>query len=74
VVISYHSLEDRIVKELFAKLAQGCICPPEVPVCICGHEPILTSIARRPQTHDEQEIKANPRSASAKLRWAIKTE
>jgi 16S rRNA (cytosine1402-N4)-methyltransferase len=74
VVISYHSLEDRIVKELFARMAQGCICPPEVPVCICGHAPILTSSSRRPLTPDEQEVEANPRSASAKLRWAIKTE
>jgi 16S rRNA (cytosine1402-N4)-methyltransferase len=72
VVISYHSLEDRIVKELFARMAQGCICPPEAPVCTCGHTPILTSVSRRPLTPASEEIEVNPRAASAKLRWAIK--
>jgi 16S rRNA (cytosine1402-N4)-methyltransferase len=72
VVISYHSLEDRIVKELFAEAARGCICPPSSPVCTCGHEPILASISRKPLRASEAEVADNPRSKSAKLRVARK--
>jgi 16S rRNA (cytosine1402-N4)-methyltransferase len=72
VVISYHSLEDRIVKETLAKAARGCICPPQAPVCTCGHEPILASISRKPLRAGEAEIADNPRSKSAKLRVAVK--
>jgi 16S rRNA (cytosine1402-N4)-methyltransferase len=71
-VISYHSLEDRIVKESFAQAAKGCICPPEAPVCVCGHEPILSHVTRKPLRPREAEVEANPRSRSAKLRVAIK--
>lgn len=67
-VISYHSLEDRIVKNCFAEHAQGCICPPDVPVCVCGNVPILDLVARKPILPSEEEIKANPRARSAKLR------
>jgi 16S rRNA (cytosine1402-N4)-methyltransferase len=71
-VISYHSLEDRIVKEAFAQAAKGCICPPEAPVCVCGHKPILKLLSRKPLSASEEEIEANPRSKSAKLRVAMK--
>jgi 16S rRNA (cytosine1402-N4)-methyltransferase len=71
-VISYHSLEDRIVKEAFAQAAKGCICPPEAPLCVCGHEPILKLPSRKPLSASEEEIEANPRSKSAKLRVALK--
>ena len=71
-VISFHSLEDRMVKRFFAAQARGCTCPPELPVCVCGNEPtmrLLTRKAVRPSPHETAE---NPRSASAKLRAAIK--
>ena len=71
-VISFHSLEDRMVKRFFAAQARGCTCPPELPVCVCGHEPtmrLLTRKAVRPSPHETAE---NPRSASAKLRAAVK--
>lgn len=67
-VISYHSLEDRIVKELFATLARGCVCPPEMPVCTCGQTPILTPVTRKPIVPSNDEIAGNPRAKSAKLR------
>lgn len=67
-VISYHSLEDRIVKELFRERAKGCICAKEVPVCICNHEPEVKVLTRKPITPGDIEIDANPRSRSAKLR------
>jgi 16S rRNA (cytosine1402-N4)-methyltransferase len=72
VVISYHSLEDRIVKETLAEAARGCICPPQAPVCTCGHEPILASITKKPLRAGEAEVVDNPRSKSAKLRVAVK--
>lgn len=72
VVISYHSLEDRIVKDMFAEHAQGCICPPELPVCVCGHVPILKIITRKPVLPTEEEITRNARARSAKLRVAQK--
>jgi 16S rRNA (cytosine1402-N4)-methyltransferase len=71
-VISYHSLEDRIVKEMFAQAAKGCICPPEAPMCVCGHEPILASVTGKPLRATAAEVEHNPRSASAKLRVAVK--
>ena len=71
-VISYQSLEDRIVKAVFAEAAKGCICPPEAPVCTCGHEPILKILTRKPLVAGEKEREINPRSSSAKLRVAIK--
>ncbi|NLG10233.1 MAG: 16S rRNA (cytosine(1402)-N(4))-methyltransferase RsmH [Coriobacteriaceae bacterium] len=71
-VISYHSLEDRIVKEKFAQLARGCVCPPEAPVCVCGHQPILTIKTKRPLVASDDEVSRNPRSKSAKLIVAVK--
>ncbi len=71
-VISYHSLEDRIAKQVFAELARGCICPPGLPVCTCGNEPVLRVITRKAILPSEAEIEMNPRSRSAKLRVAEK--
>jgi 16S rRNA (cytosine1402-N4)-methyltransferase len=73
-VISFHSLEDRIVKQFLRDKERGCTCPPDFPVCVCGHEPELRAIERRPIKPSETEIAANPRSASARLRAAVKTE
>jgi 16S rRNA (cytosine1402-N4)-methyltransferase len=70
VVISYHSLEDRIVKRTFARLSGRCECPPRLPVCACGAEPLLHLLTRKPLTPREEEIQANPRSRSARLRAA----
>ncbi|MEG0071855.1 MAG: 16S rRNA (cytosine(1402)-N(4))-methyltransferase RsmH [Raoultibacter sp.] len=70
VVISYHSLEDRIVKDVFATHAQGCICPPELPVCVCNNKPSVKLLMRRPQLPTVEEIERNPRARSAKLRVA----
>ena len=67
-VISFHSLEDRIVKQAFASFAQGCVCPPEFPVCICGKKPRARVITKKPILPSDQEIDENPRSRSAKLR------
>lgn len=71
-VISYHSLEDRIVKRTFAELSRGCTCPPELGVCVCGNVPIVDVITKRPITPSEEEVAANPRARSAKLRAARK--
>jgi len=73
-VISFHSLEDRIVKHFLRDRERGCTCPPDFPVCVCGHEPELRALQRRPIRPREAELAANPRSASARLRVAIKTE
>jgi 16S rRNA (cytosine1402-N4)-methyltransferase len=73
-VISFHSLEDRIVKRFFAAQARGCVCPPELPICVCGREPTLRLVARKAIRPSPQEIAENPRSASARLRVAQKTE
>jgi 16S rRNA (cytosine1402-N4)-methyltransferase len=73
-VISFHSLEDRIVKRFFAAEARGCVCPPELPVCVCGREPRLRLVTRKAVRPTPQEIAANPRSASARLRVAARTE
>jgi 16S rRNA (cytosine1402-N4)-methyltransferase len=69
-VISYHSLEDRIVKRFLARERRGCVCPPEVPVCVCGKAPRVASIGAQPQTPTEEEVAINPRARSAKLRAA----
>lgn len=70
VVISYHSLEDRIVKDVFAEHAKGCTCPPDLPVCVCGHKPVLKVLTRKPLVPTAEEIERNPRARSAKLRVA----
>ncbi len=67
-VISFHSLEDRIVKQYFKLLSSDCICPPGLPVCICDHRATVRLVTRKPLTASEAEIKTNPRSRSAKLR------
>ncbi|MBI5180263.1 MAG: 16S rRNA (cytosine(1402)-N(4))-methyltransferase RsmH, partial [Nitrospirae bacterium] len=67
-VISFHSLEDRIVKRTFQRLEKGCICPPRIPVCQCGIRPSIKIITRRPITSGDEEIQMNPRARSAKLR------
>ena len=69
-IITFHSLEDRIVKQTYTKLATGCICPRDFPVCVCGHKPILSPIGRKPILPSAEELKENPRSHSAKLRVA----
>jgi 16S rRNA (cytosine1402-N4)-methyltransferase len=71
-VISFHSLEDRIVKQFFRQESRDCICPPEQPVCTCGHTAIVKVMTRKPTRATEEEIKANPRSRSARLRVAEK--
>ena len=71
-VISYHSLEDRIVKEAFQAFANRCTCPPDLPVCVCGKEPILDIVTRKPVLPAAEEIDRNPRARSAKLRVARK--
>lgn len=72
VVISFHSLEDRIVKNTFRELAKGCVCPKNVPVCICGKVPEVRIVTGKPVQPGNDEILANPRSRSAKLRVAEK--
>lgn len=67
-VISFHSLEDRRVKEAFRRLSQGCICPPELPVCVCGRKPLFRAVTRKPAVAEQDEILENPRARSAKLR------
>lgn len=67
-VISFHSLEDRIVKQTFRSLSSGCTCPRDFPVCICGKKPLVSDIARKPILPTQEEIENNPRSRSAKLR------
>ena len=69
-VITFHSLEDRIVKNAMAEAVRGCTCPPEFPVCVCGKKPKLKLIARKPITAGEEELERNPRARSAKLRVA----
>ena len=72
-VITFHSLEDRIVKQTMKQLATGCTCPPEFPVCVCGKKPRMTLITRKPITAGAAELEENPRSRSAKLRVAERT-
>lgn len=71
-VISFHSLEDRIVKEYFRHESRDCICPPRQPICTCGHKASITEINRKPIEADEEEVQQNPRARSAKLRIAQK--
>jgi 16S rRNA (cytosine1402-N4)-methyltransferase len=71
-VISFHSLEDRIVKRFFQKLERGCVCPPDFPVCVCGREPELRRLNRRAVRPSAEEVVLNPRAASARLRAAVK--
>lgn len=72
LVISYHSLEDRIVKRTYKELAQGCICPPSLPECRCGHSPVLRILTSKPVRPSQSEIEQNPRADSARLRAAEK--
>ena len=71
-VISFHSLEDRIIKKTMQELASGCTCPPNFPVCVCGKTPKMKLISRKPITPDDGELTENPRARSAKLRVAEK--
>ncbi len=71
-VISFHSLEDRIVKSAMQEAAKGCTCPPEFPVCVCGKKPDVKIISRKPVVSGEEELERNPRARSAKLRIAEK--
>ncbi len=71
-VITFHSLEDRIVKECFRELSTGCTCPPEFPVCVCGKKPVIELMTRKPILPGKEESETNPRSRSAKLRAARK--
>lgn len=71
-VISFHSLEDRIVKRRFQHFAKSCICPPKTPICICEHQQVLQVVTNKPVLPSEGEIEANPRARSAKLRVAIR--
>jgi len=70
--IAFHSLEDRPVKQFLVAKARGCVCPPELPVCVCGHEPEAELLSRRAIAPGPAEIAANPRSRSAHLRVARK--
>ena len=67
-IITFHSLEDRIVKQRFAGWCKGCTCPPDFPVCVCGNKPKARLVNRKPAEASEEELEANPRSRSAKLR------
>lgn len=72
--VSFHSLEDRRVKRFLAERAQGCICPPELPVCQCGHEPEAELLTRKPVSPGAAELDRNPRASSAHLRAAVKID
>lgn len=71
-VITFHSLEDRIVKQAFKKMENPCTCPKEFPVCVCGKTPLIKSVTKKPVTASERELTENPRARSAKLRVAKK--
>ena len=71
-IITFHSLEDRIVKQTYADLASGCTCPKNFPVCVCGKKPTVKAISKKPVLPSEEELEVNPRSRSAKLRVAEK--
>jgi 16S rRNA (cytosine1402-N4)-methyltransferase len=71
-IISFHSLEDRVVKECFRKLSRNCVCPPEIPLCQCGNRRWLKLVTKKPVVPSQAEIERNPRSRSAKLRVAEK--
>ena len=72
-IITFHSLEDRIVKTTFASLAKGCICPKDFPVCVCGNKSVLRIVGKKPTVPSGKEIADNPRARSSKLRTAEKT-
>ena len=71
-VISFHSLEDRIVKQFLREEERGCVCPPDFPVCVCGREPKLRALNRRPIRPSANEVRLNPRATSARLRAAVR--
>ena len=71
-VISFHSLEDRIIKKTMQRLATGCTCPPEFPVCVCGKQPKMKLVTRKPVVSTDAELAYNHRARSAKLRVAEK--
>jgi 16S rRNA (cytosine1402-N4)-methyltransferase len=71
-VISFHSIEDRVVKQTFKRLQTGCVCPPRMPVCVCGKKPVVRLPKGYPQAATQAETEANPRARSAKLRLAEK--
>ena len=71
-IISFHSLEDRLVKQEFKSYTRGCTCPPDFPICVCGKKPILKDVTKKPILPGDEELNANPRSRSAKLRVAEK--
>ena len=71
-IITFHSLEDRLVKKGFQQMVSPCTCPPEIPMCVCGKKPIIELAQRKPISPSEEELKINPRARSAKLRVAIK--
>jgi 16S rRNA (cytosine1402-N4)-methyltransferase len=71
-IITFHSLEDRIVKQTYQSLSVGCVCPPKMPICICNKKPVAKIITRKPMLPSEYEVNENPRSRSAKLRVAEK--
>ena len=67
-IITFHSLEDRAVKNAFAELASGCVCPPNFPVCVCGKKPQMKIVTKKPFLPADSELEINPRARSAKLR------
>ena len=71
-IISFHSLEDRLVKTAYAEWAKGCDCPPSFPVCVCGKTPKVRLVGKKPIVSGEEELNENPRARSAKLRVAEK--
>ncbi|WP_143301050.1 16S rRNA (cytosine(1402)-N(4))-methyltransferase, partial [Candidatus Entotheonella palauensis] len=71
-VLTFHSLEDRIVKRFFQQEAKGCICPPKLPQCVCGRRPTLKVLTRKPVSPGATEVQDNPRSRSAHLRVSAK--
>ena len=73
-VITFHSLEDRIVKQTFARWARPCTCPPDIPVCVCGQKPRAEPVNRKPVKASAEELKENPRSRSATLRAVVKLQ
>ncbi len=71
-IITFHSLEDRIVKQFIKEMSQGCVCPPQLPICACGQRPLLKNLTKKPIIPSETELAVNPRARSAKLRGCIK--
>jgi 16S rRNA (cytosine1402-N4)-methyltransferase len=72
-VISFQSLEDRVVKRFLRDKERGCVCPPDFPICVCGKEPELRALGRKAVRPSSREVAANPRAASARLRAAVRT-